>query len=251
VVRQSLAIRGYRQRTTSPHHQAAAVLAAFNPEMLVEPTVGRVSVDSMQALLADSTIVEQGNDGTRWTLTPDARRMALMSFPDIDVLRSALSWNPRPQGDAFQQVWKAGCTVDFRAPVCKIALVSISFHDTNPSVLASEHLLWRSPKGSGPPERARLSPRPIAALATRRHTMLEAPAKMAEGLLRLAAQFRQFAATSVSDEARLLRLADAERCEAGAEALITLHALHVQGPESADGPAWRGIAFEHEDRPIH
>jgi tetratricopeptide (TPR) repeat protein len=95
------------RRRIGPYHRAAAVLATFNPASLRAPGLGLPGITHLSQLLADSVVVTDGETPTRWSLKPEIRRLALGSFPDIDTLRLALSWNPRSTGDGLQQALDA------------------------------------------------------------------------------------------------------------------------------------------------
>ena len=97
-------------RRVTPYHRAAAVLATFDPKVLRVPGLGPPGVAALTQLLSDSVAIAEGETAVRWSLKPEIRRLALGSFLDASKLRSALTWNPRPAGDALQHTLDAYIT---------------------------------------------------------------------------------------------------------------------------------------------
>jgi hypothetical protein len=118
----------------SPHHAAAAVLAAFDPAVLrgmngEPPAAG----DALVRLMADSTVVANPSGSSRWCLSVEPRQQNLHAFTTIEQLRKASKANSRDQAEPLQRILDI-CIFSTLPPVEQI--------DEKEIVLATEVVGW-------------------------------------------------------------------------------------------------------------
>ena len=94
------------QADYGPYHEAAAVLSTFDGSSL-RPVEGEATEESIEDVLADSTLLRVGGGTLRWTLLPEVRQDVLWQMGTREALLRALYANPSRPDDPTQEMLDA------------------------------------------------------------------------------------------------------------------------------------------------
>lgn len=91
-----------------PYHQAAAVLSTFDSSTLKPVMVNEASIsESIEDVLADSTLVPNKTKQNCWILLPDVRKDVLQQMRSRETMQRALAANPQQLKDSTQEMLEA------------------------------------------------------------------------------------------------------------------------------------------------